>query len=555
MEKKTLNKRVSCGRKWIKDTVMYQIYPQSFHDSNGDGIGDLPGIIEKLDYIKSLGVNLLWLNPCFDSPFLDAGYDVRDFYKIAPRYGTNQDMEKLFDEAHKHGIRVCLDLVAGHTSVECEWFKKSADISKSNYDRYYIWTNDWSSKTEFGNWINGYASRNGKFLINFFWSQPALNYGYLNPNPEHPWEELVDGMGPQTVIAELKNIMKYWLDMGCDGFRVDMASSLIKNDPEKEAVCKLWRENLNRWVRENYPHAVMIAEWGNPAQAVGDAGFDIDFFLHCGVPGYAEMFLNHSAVCGRKTDGNCFFSPSGTGSPMPFINEYLKHSDIIRGKGFIGLVSANHDFQRMNWGRTWDELKVIYTFIFTWPGIPVIYYGDEIGMRFMPELPSKEGGYTRTGTRTPMQWDNSPNAGFSEADKSRLYLPIDPGEDRPIVEVQEHDADSLLNHIRKLIGFRQKHNVLGNNGKFKILFAENNKYPLIYHRFSENENFLIALNPSNTKTKKLLSREFTKYEAIFVKECEIRDTAVGIELSMESISFGIFRCKRDFMRNSKTSDL
>ena len=535
---------MSKDREWLKDAVMYQIYPQSYYDTNGDGIGDLPGIIEKLDYIKSLGVNLLWLNPCFDSPFMDAGYDVADFYKIAPRYGTNQDMQNLFDEAHKRDMRVCLDLVAGHSSVECEWFKQSASLEKTEYDKYYIWTDHWGNMPDSGQWVNGYAQRNGNFLINFFWSQPSLNYGYVNPDPEHSWEEAVDGEGPKAVIAELKNAMKQWLDMGCDGFRVDMASSLIKNDSENTAVCELWKENLHPWIRGNYPHAVMIAEWGNPARAIADAGFDMDFLLHVGVPGYAEMFFNHTAVCGRETDGNCFFSKSGTGSPMPFIDEYSAHSSKIEGKGFISVESANHDFQRMNWDRTTEELKVIYAFILTWTGVPSIYYGDEIGMRFIPDLPSKEGGYTRTGTRTPMQWDDSDNAGFSSAPEEQLYLPIDPDKNRPTVEAQENDKNSLLNYIRKLTQIRKENRALGNDGELEVLFAKENKYPLIYRRTFEDENYLIALNPSSIKTETILSEKIAESETILSSNCELRKSDQGSIVSMSPISFGIFKYSR-----------
>ncbi|MBN1583557.1 MAG: glycosylase, partial [Anaerolineae bacterium] len=124
---------------WLEKAIIYEIYPQSFYDTNGDGIGDLPGVIAKLDYVQSLGANALWLNPCFESPFGDAGYDVADFYKVAPRYGTNEDLRRLFEEAKKHGIRVVLDLVAGHTSVECEWFKQSAKHKRNEYSDWYIW--------------------------------------------------------------------------------------------------------------------------------------------------------------------------------------------------------------------------------------------------------------------------------------------------------------------------------------------------------------------------------------------------------------------------------
>ncbi|UKI32255.1 MAG: hypothetical protein L6W00_01120 [Lentisphaeria bacterium] len=131
---------------WLDDAVFYEIYPQSFQDTNGDGIGDLPGIIDRLDYIKSLNVNAIWLNPCFVSPFMDAGYDVADFYRIAPRYGTNDDMKRLCEEAHARGIRIVLDLVAGHTSIEHPWFKASASAEKTAYDDYFVWTDGWGRR-------------------------------------------------------------------------------------------------------------------------------------------------------------------------------------------------------------------------------------------------------------------------------------------------------------------------------------------------------------------------------------------------------------------------
>ncbi len=132
---------MSSGPEWVKNAVFYEIYPQSFYDSNGDGIGDIQGVIEKLDYIASLGVNAIWLNPCFLSPFQDAGYDVQDYYKVAPRYGTNDDLKTLFEKAHKKGLRIILDIVPGHTSIEHEWFKKSCEQIPNKYSNWYIWTN------------------------------------------------------------------------------------------------------------------------------------------------------------------------------------------------------------------------------------------------------------------------------------------------------------------------------------------------------------------------------------------------------------------------------
>ena len=535
-----MNKNQS-GREWIKDAVLYQIYPQSYCDSNGDGIGDLPGIIKKLDYIASLGVNLIWLCPCFDSPFNDAGYDVRNFYKIAPRYGTNKDMERLCAEAHKRGLRICLDLVAGHTSLDCEWFKQSGKPESNQYSQYYLWTDHWCNIPEYGKWVNGYARRNGNFMINFFWSQPALNYGFAKPDPSKPWEEPVDGKGPKAVIAELKNIMKFWLDTGCDGFRVDMASSLIKNDPGSKSVIKLWHDNLQPWIRKNYPHAVTIAEWGNPADAVGRAGFDIDFILHFGIPGYGEMLFKHPAVCGRPTDGICFFDEAGKGSPKLFIKEYMKAFKKTDGKGFISVPSANHDYQRLNYYRSDAEMKAAFAFILTWPGVPSIYYGDEIGMRFQPELPSKEGGYTRTGTRTPMQWNDKTNAGFSSAKPDKLYLPLDPDADRPTVAAQDENPDSLLNHVRSLLELRKNTPELRNDSKVKLLSGANS-YPLIYQRGGKGmDKYLIAINPSDKPVKTSLKLNIAGAEPVMVSGVDINIKGKEAAIKMSGVSWGIFK--------------
>ena len=154
---------------WVNHAVVYQVYPQTFYDSNGDGIGDLPGIIQKLDYIKSLGVDAIWINPFFDSPFNDAGYDIRNYYKVAPRYGSNDDARRLFAEAHKRGIKVLFDYVISYTSIDNPWFVASCEQKPSPYSNWYIWTdNVW--KDEPGNqWVHGYGHRNGNFYSNFYW--------------------------------------------------------------------------------------------------------------------------------------------------------------------------------------------------------------------------------------------------------------------------------------------------------------------------------------------------------------------------------------------------
>ena len=163
---------------WLLDAVFYEIYPQSFYDTNSDGIGDINGITAKLDYVKQLGCNAIWINPCFDSPFRDAGYDVSDYKKVAPRYGTNEDLIRCFETAHKKGIKILLDLVPGHTSDRHEWFLKSMKAQKNEFSNRYIWTNSvWDAPQDY-KFISGMAERDGNYVVNFFSSQPALNYGF-----------------------------------------------------------------------------------------------------------------------------------------------------------------------------------------------------------------------------------------------------------------------------------------------------------------------------------------------------------------------------------------
>ena len=263
---------------WLDNAIFYEIYPQSFKDTNADGIGDFQGIIEKLDYIRELGCNALWINPCFQSPFGDAGYDVADYYSVAPRYGTNEDLRRLFDEAHKREMHVLLDLVPGHTSVEHPWFKESMKPEKNEYTDRYVWTNSvWEEPQGMG-CIRGISARDGSCAVNFFSSQPALNYGFLNPSL--PWQQPMDAPGPRATLEELKSIMRFWLAMGCDGFRVDMAGSLVKNDPEGLGTIRLWQE-VRAFLNEEFPAAAMVSEWGEPDKSL-QGGFHMDFLLHFG---------------------------------------------------------------------------------------------------------------------------------------------------------------------------------------------------------------------------------------------------------------------------------
>jgi glycosidase len=530
---------------WLEDAVFYEIYPQSYYDSNGDGIGDLPGIISKLDYIQSLGVTGLWINPCFVSPFQDAGYDVADYYRVAPRYGTNDDLRRLFTEAMRRGIRVLLDLVPGHTSIDHPWFKESCKPERNQYSDYYIWTDSaWKWEIPGYKVVSGYSQRNGCYITNFFYSQPALNYGFACPDPNQPWQQPINAPGPQKVRSELKNIMHYWLDMGASGFRVDMAGSLVKADPGLRETSKLWQE-IREWVDMEFPEACLISEWGNPSQAI-PAGFHMDFTLPFGMPGYTALLRKHyDAGPGSDPYGFSFFEAAGHGNIMEFLDNYLFHYIQTNGKGLIAIPTGNHDINpRLGIGRTIDEIELVFLFLLSMPGVPFIYYGDEIGMRSVENLASKEGGYNRTGSRTPMQWSDDSNAGFSDAEPQKLYLPIDPDPQRPNVKQQENYPHSLLQRVRKLVAIRKTHPALQATARFEVIHAKAGKYPFVYKRSGDQEEYLIVLNPAADAVHVELEVQTSHLPRTIYGADGIFTLQNGrLKLSIPGISGGIYQLK------------
>lgn len=478
---------INYNPEWLDTAVFYEIYPQSFCDSNGDGIGDFNGIIGKLDYIKELGCNAVWLNPCFASPFGDAGYDISDYYSAAPRYGTNEDLKRLFNEVHKRGMHILLDLVPGHTSVEHKWFKESMKAERNEYTDRYVWTdNIWESPEGMG-CIRGISERDGSCAVNFFSHQPALNYGFYRPDPEKKWQQSMDSEGARATLEELKNIMRFWLGMGCDGFRVDMAGSLVKHDEDSKGTIKLW-QNVRAFLDKEFPSAAMVSEWGEPDKSLL-GGFHMDFLLHFGPSHYNDLFR-----CGEP-----FFSKRGKGDVSEFVKKYLESRERAGEKGLICIPSGNHDMDRLARDCYGNDLKTAFAFLLSMPGAPFIYYGDEIGMRFVEGLASVEGGYGRTGSRSPMQWDNSTNAGFSSAPSDKLYIKQDSSPDRPTVQDQIADENSLFNEIKRLISIRQSHKAMQSRGGIEFLYAEKNAYPLAYLRTGEDEKILVILNPSDRK--------------------------------------------------------
>lgn len=477
---------------WLENAVFYQVYPQSFYDSNGDGIGDLKGLTQKLGYIRSMGFNALWLNPCFASPFQDAGYDVSDYYRIAPRYGTTGDAAKLFAEAKKCGIRVCLDLVPGHTSIEHPWFKQSALPRRNRYTDRYVWADGSSEIQEPGlNLIRGLAERPVGYAANYYYSQPSLNYGFAKPNPDKPWQQPVNHPGPKATAREMLKVMKFWMKKGASGFRVDMAGSLVKGDEGSRETIRLW-SRLSSSLKKEFPGAFLISEWSDPTRAIA-SGFDADFLLHFGPHAGAYLSLFRA---GKKS----FFHHSGSGDIGLFLKTFQRLRKEAGEKGYICVPSGNHDFARVSHGLGTEALKAAFAFLLTLPGLPFVYYGDEIGMAYLKNIPSKEGGYERTGSRTPMQWDRGKNRGFSKATPDKLYLPVDRASSAPDVASQEKNPDSLLWTVRALARLRQRHRALQAKGSFRVL-SRGRHQPLVYLRQKEGEKILIVIHPAEKSAR------------------------------------------------------
>jgi len=470
---------------WLRKAIFYEVYPQSFQDSNGDGIGDLPGLTRRLGYLQELGVNALWLNPIFCSTFFDAGYDVTDYRKVDPRYGGNEAFFAFLKEAHALGFKVLLDLVPGHTSFRHPWFLSSSEGKDSPYADRYIWTDSvWKSPKNYG-CLRGCFTRDGAALVNFFSIQPALNYGFYEID-DPAYQESYTGKGPQKTIQAMEEVIRFWLDQGVDGFRVDMAGWLVKNDPESKGTSEVWKKVFHD-LSEDYPEAAFVSEWANPELSL-TSGFDMDFLL-------CDEF--HPETYSSLTRYDPYFSfHGGRKSPKGYLDAYRKAKDVAdKTHHYAALISGNHDERRMSTLLSREEAKFSFTLDATLPGVFFLYYGDELGLKHVEGLKSVEGGYNRTGDRTPMPWDSSHQAGFTTS--AHPYIPLSPESSVLNVEAEEKDPDSLLNFTRKLLSVKKEHVALENDAAVRFLPVPEGegKEPLLYVVSKADESILIALNP------------------------------------------------------------
>ncbi|MCB2202727.1 maltose alpha-D-glucosyltransferase [bacterium] len=487
---------------WYMNAMFYEVHIRAYRDANGDGKGDLPGLVSKLDYIQSLGVDCIWILPMYGSPLQDGGYDISDYYSIHPDYGTSEDFKTLVDEAHQRGMRVIADLVLNHTSDQHPWFQAARSDPNSKYRDYYVWS-DTDEKysdariifldTEESNWT--YDEKAGQYYWHrFYASQPDLNYD----NP--------------AVREEMLNVMSFWLDLGIDGFRADAVPYLIEREgtncenlPETHDILKSIRSYLDA----NYENKILLAEanqWPKDVRPYFGDGDEFNMGFHFPVMPRIYMAIRR----GDATPIRWIMEQT------PDIPENTQWCTFLRNHDELTLEMVTEEERQWMWSEYAPEprmrlnlgirrrlaplldndhrkIMLANALLYSLPGAPIIYYGDEIGMGDNIWLPDRDG------VRTPMQWDDSPNAGFSDAPPEMLYEPvIDKGEySYKVVNVaaEEQNPTSLLNRMRHLIRVRKDHPILA-AGEYEF-FNQDQKEVLTIHRSMDNEHLICLLNLTN----------------------------------------------------------
>ncbi len=347
-------------------------------------------------------------------------------------------------------------------------------------------------------------------------------------------------------------MLRFWMDMGADGFRADMAGALVKNahimgndqffTTRDEGTKQFWNE-IRDIMDKEYPESFMVAEWSHPESALLGGGFHADFFHW--FAGYNDLLQKESwRILNGYSEGHSFFDKEGKGSMTDFLAAYLDQYKKTYGKGYILLPLGNHDLSRLNIQRSTSELEAIFAFSIAMPGIPFIYYGNEIGMRQLYDLPFVEGAYKpRAGARTPMQWTPGKNLGFSAAPASKLYLAVDGGPDAPTVAAQEKDPDSLLNRVRHLIRLKKSEPSLSAYAEFVPVYVKPDTYPVIFARAAGSDILLALFNPADREA----SAEFTLNVAIKTRtllagtDCRLDMEGSRYKVKMAGQSYALYK--------------
>lgn len=488
---------------WYKDAIFYEVYVRGFYDSSGDGVGDFRGLTAKMDYLEWLGIDCIWLLPFYKSPLADGGYDIADYYAVLPEYGTIDDFKEFLASAHSRGIKVIADLVINHTSDRHPWFQESRQSPDSLKRDWYVWSDNDQKYTdariiftdaERSNWT--WDEQAGAFYWHRFFShQPDLNY----ENPE--------------VRQAMLDVVSFWLDFGIDGFRVDAVPYLFEREgtncenlPETHGFLK----RLRQYVDDYYPNALLLAEANQwPEDVVEYFGAGDEFHMAYHFPIMPRLYmalrqedrrpiveiLERTPTIPESCQWGMFLRNHDeltlemvTDEERDYLyNEYAKDRRMRVNLGIRRRLAPLMDNGRR-------RIELLHALLFSLPGSPFLYYGDEIGMGDNVYLGDRDG------VRTPMQWSADRNGGFSVADFARLYFPVIMdsvyGYQAVNVEAQQRYNTSLLNWVREMIHLRKRHPVFG-RGSLSFIKPENRKV-FVFSRSYLDETVLCVFNLSQS---------------------------------------------------------
>lgn len=509
--------------KWWQKAIFYQIYPRSFQDTNGDGIGDLQGIIDRLDYLVDLGIDAIWISPIFPSPMADFGYDVSDYCDIHSMFGDLETFDRLLAIAHEHDLKIILDYVPNHSSHQHPWFLESRSSRTNSKRNWYIWKDAKEDGSEPNNWISWFGGPA------WTWDEETQQYymhSFLPEQPDLNWRN-------PDVVEAMHHVLRFWLDRGVDGFRVDSILCLIKHESfldnppiEPGSYWEAWGHKLEPRYTVNQPEMFehvrlmnkVFDEYDNERVHIGETStVDVSGLI----PYYGK------ALDGYDIPFNfMFLHTSWNAAEMRSIIE--TYYDILPEGGWPNFVFGNHDVHRLATRYGMKNHRSVGMLLLTLWGIPTMYYGDEIGMTdaIIPVdkradpwgINKPETDLGRDPERTPMQWDSTPNADFTTGEP---WLPLANDYEEINVRVQAADPHSTLSFYKQLIRLRRDLTVL-HNGSF--LFVDNlAEGVLAYIREATRQQLLIAINFSNqtkevdisrvaSTSQTLLSTDFVMHE-------------------------------------------
>lgn len=554
-------------RKWWHDKVAYQIYPKSFYDSNGDEIGDIPGIISKLDYLKELGVDIVWISPMYPSPFADQGYDISDYYNIDPAFGTLEDMEHLIEEAKKRDMYILMDLVVNHCSDEHEWFEKACEDPEGKYGNFFYIEDrkegelpcNWRSYFGGSVWESLPGRADKQYFHAFHKKQPDLNW----ENPE--------------VREEVYKNINWWLDKGLGGFRVDAIINIKKKLPFQDyptdredglsdmGLMLADAEGVGEFLGEMQKRTFQLHDAFSVGEVFNEKEEEIPDFI--GDNGYFSSIFDFSTTSWGKNDKGWYANERITPDAYKkcYFNAQKRAGDI----GFYSNIIENHDEPRgvsyyIPEGDVSDESKkMLATLYFLMRGLPFIYQGQEIGMENLGVVPLEkiddisaldqyrvcvEAGYTpeealkivsvysRDNARTPVQWNNREHAGFTTGTP---WLMVNPNYTRINVEAQENDENSVLAFYKKLVALRKSPEYKETFVYGEVIPFEEERHNLMAYQRKADKDVLVIGNFQREKQSVTLPKEMEKVLLNNYPDMEIK----GRELTLEGYQAVVLEMK------------